>query len=88
MDEMELNSLAKRFHKGKIDGKILAKMVENGELSGSDRRRVTKMKKQIEIKKNKEEARINKKKAKAAAYAEKRGLNSTKTLGLNREENL
>ena len=61
-------------------------MVENGEITGSDRRRVTKIKKQIEVKKNKEEVRINKKRAKAAAYAEKRGLDVKKTLGLNRDE--
>lgn len=46
----QVKELSRRYYEGDIDGHMLANMVETGEITKSDRRKIVKLKKQLEEK--------------------------------------
>lgn len=49
-ENQRLSELSRRYHEGDIDGHMLANMVESGEITKTDRRKIVKLKKQLEMK--------------------------------------
>jgi hypothetical protein len=75
LEPFRLKNLTKQYDKGKVTGTDLADMVVKGEITKGDRRRIQRDAKKLEVKKNKEIEKAEKKKAKGRTG-----------LGLSREE--